>query len=118
MRPYTNIRLMAQQCYRIAVDHGFHDNRPLTIGAWDSEKLMLIVSEAAEALEELRKPQGPVNVNRYEDDGKPLGVPSELADIVIRVFDYAVSRNIDIAAAIAEKMAYNDKRPHMHGKKF
>lgn len=48
---------------------------------------------------------------------KPEGIPSELADIIIRVLDICGYHRIDIAAAIADKMAYNETRSHRHGGK-
>jgi NTP pyrophosphatase (non-canonical NTP hydrolase) len=48
---------------------------------------------------------------------KPEGIPSELADIVIRVFDMCGRYGIDLEAAIKEKMEYNTTRPHRHGGK-
>lgn len=48
---------------------------------------------------------------------KPVGIPSELADIVIRVFDAAGRYGIDLEKAINEKMAYNATRPQRHGGK-
>jgi len=48
---------------------------------------------------------------------KPEGIPSELADIVIRVFDICGYYGIDLEAAIEEKMEYNESRPYKHGGK-
>jgi NTP pyrophosphatase (non-canonical NTP hydrolase) len=48
---------------------------------------------------------------------KPEGIPSELADIVIRVMDICGHYGIDLDAAIAEKMEYNRTRPMCHGGK-
>lgn len=48
---------------------------------------------------------------------KPEGIPSELADIIIRVLDICAAEGIDIAAAIADKMAFNETRPYRHGGK-
>jgi len=83
--------------------------------------LMLIVSECSEALEEMRLGHS-VNMTYYGSDAqgnsKPEGVPSELADIIIRTLDAAAFWGVDIAAAVAEKMEYNDRRPPKHGKIF
>jgi hypothetical protein len=48
---------------------------------------------------------------------KPEGVPSELADIIIRVGDAAEEYNIDIGREVLLKMAYNATRPYKHGGK-
>jgi NTP pyrophosphatase (non-canonical NTP hydrolase) len=97
-----------------------------------SEKLLLIVSEATEALDELRSGKDvhetyyPTSANGTQYSGpvdnpvqhKPEGVPSEIADIVIRCFDFAYESGIDLSAMINEKLAYNETRPYKHGKKF
>ena len=51
------------------------------------------------------------------DINKPEGIPSELADIVIRVFDICGYYEIDLEAAIKEKMEYNKTRQFKHGGK-
>lgn len=68
------------------------------------EKLMLITSEVAEALEDFR-----------HDKMDHIG--EELADVVIRVFDLAQYLEVDLGFEIFEKMSANRLRPHMHGKK-
>lgn len=109
-----------------------------THGWWDDERgfpetIALIHSEASEALEEYRDGYAVDDV-RYEcksggtpskceiecaacSHGKPCGIPSELADIMIRVLDFCGHANIDIEAAIMEKHAYNIGRPYRHGGK-
>ncbi len=47
---------------------------------------------------------------------KPEGVPSEIADIVIRCFDFADEAGFSLINAILEKLAYNNTRAHLHGK--
>lgn len=70
-----------------------------------AEKLMLIVSEVAEAMEGHRK--------GLQDDKLPhrLMIEVELADAVIRIGDLAGALNLDLGGAIAEKMAFNAVRP-------
>ena len=48
---------------------------------------------------------------------KPEGVPSELADIVIRALAAADAWGIDLQSAIEEKLAYNQTRGYRHGGK-
>src|SRR4051812_2361048 len=65
------------------------------------ELLMLIVSEIAEAMEGERK-------NLMDDklpDRKMAEV--ELADALIRIFDYAGAHGYDLDGALAEKCAFN-----------
>lgn len=42
----------------------------------------------------------------------------ELADVVLRVFDFSAAHGLDIGRAIMEKAAYNRKRGKKHGKQF
>lgn len=77
-------------------------------------KLMLITTEVAEAMEDVRN--GHIEPDTRLD-GKPEGLPSELADIVIRVMDLAGSISIDLAHEIHRKMEYNATRSHRHGGK-
>lgn len=76
-------------------------NNPYTV----SNKLMLIVSEIAEAMEADRK--------NLMDDKLPhrKGLEVELADAVIRIADLCGALNLDLGGAIAEKMAFNAVRP-------
>jgi len=50
--------------------------------------------------------------------GKPVGFPTELADVIIRTLDLASGLGIDIEEAIRIKMDYNATRPHRHGGKL
>lgn len=83
-----------------------------------SEKLMLIVSEAAEGLEELRSGKSVVETYyKPEKPDKPEGFPSEIADILIRVFDLAGGLGIDLQEITETKLGYNATRGFKHGGK-
>lgn len=149
-----NLNDLARECHEEEVQRGFW-----SLGNDDPPRaLLLIISEAIEATEELRAGHG-VNEARWEYistpgcyaptmtmwDGKtfvyygtrqqrevvhedyvawgwkvkPVGVPSEMADIIIRTLDACAQWGIDIDEAIRIKREYNATRGHMNGgKKF
>lgn len=48
---------------------------------------------------------------------KPEGVGPELADLLIRIFDYAEHVGLDMEAEVVRKMAHNESREIRHGGK-
>lgn len=111
------INEMAKEAMRIADEHGFNENTP-------GEDIALMHSELSEALEDIRagKPIAELMFDVVEDPrsmnkGKPCGVPSELADCVIRILHFSARHGIDIGRAIEEKMMFNETRPYKHGGK-
>lgn len=127
---FTDINNYIQEVHQNAKNHGWWDDKRAM-----AELLCLIHSEVSEALEEDRNHHGPtetyysgkkiidgktiIEYDHYPHDEitKPEGIPSELADIVIRVMDICGHYGIDLEAAIKEKMKYNKKRPFKHGGK-
>lgn len=75
-------------------------NRPHIVG----EKLMLCVSELAEAMEGHRK--------NLQDEKLPhrKAIEVELADALIRIFDLAGAMKLNLGEALSEKMEYNASR--------
>lgn len=69
------------------------------------EQLMLIVSEIAEAMEGERK-----NLADDKLPHRPMA-EVELADALIRIFDYAAGHGYDLEGAFREKLAFNARRP-------
>lgn len=114
---------------RIGREHGFTEATVL-------EDMALIHSEVSEAVEDFRNGRK-VNDVWYTKkvDGvellstatemrkgvvvvnKPCGIPSEMADVIIRVLHFCGRHNIDIEQAVREKMVYNEERPMRHGGK-
>lgn len=99
-------------------------------------ELGLVDTEVAEAIEEIRHGramnevyysggfdmgttpgQQRESVDRAGMPRKPEGVPSELADIVIRVLDIADTYRIDLGSAIVQKLNHNATRGFHHGGK-
>lgn len=76
------------------------------------EKLMMVVSEVTEALDDVRQDRMDIT---YREDGKPEGYPIELADAVIRLFDLAEADGIDLYEVIMIKHRFNETRPRRHG---
>ena len=100
---------IADAAHENACAKGFYDTPPNI-----PERLALIHSEVSEALEDYR--DGKMSLV-LTDSGKPIGFPSELADILIRVLDLAAHLGIDADHAVRVKMEYNSGRPHKHGRK-
>jgi NTP pyrophosphatase (non-canonical NTP hydrolase) len=102
---------LALEAYEVAVSEGWEDDSDKrTFG----DECALITSEVSEAFEAFRKRgfqswEGP--------DGKPEGVGSEFADILIRLLHYCHTRGIDLQAEYDRKTAYNRTREYRHGSK-
>ena len=102
---------LRDECHAIARSKGWYDGPgERNIG----EQLMLIVTEVAEAMEDLRDEKMTMSVDVA---GKPIGFPSEIADVLIRVFDLAGYLGIDLDSAVWAKIKYNERRAYRHGGK-
>lgn len=103
-----------EDAHQLSRSKGWYDGADEVTAERMAVKLALIHSETSEALEDVRAGKLGGSVR---EDGKPEGLPSELADIVIRVLDFAGWLGIDLEQAVAEKHAFNATRPQKHGGK-
>ena len=95
-----NLNEYRDMCHKIAKEKGF----------WEASqniatKLMLVVTELAEAYEADRKGDG----QNFDE---------EIADTFIRLFDLCGYLKIDIEYEIKRKMNINKERPKLHGKRY
>lgn len=107
-------------CHLLAARSGWWDNVAPENPETFATKIALIHSEVSEALEGGRK--------GMPDDHLPhrSSEEVELADALIRIFDLAGARKLDLAGAVIEKLAYNqlradhkrENRATLGGKKF
>ncbi len=134
-----NLNDIAAESHAIAVQKGWYDNG----GPSPLECHMLMVTELAEASEEVRNKKLPLylkgsagfiscevthagitemmsEVERHYgnlENLKPEGEATELADVIIRIGDYFAKRGWDLEAVVKLKMDYNRTRPQKHGGK-
>lgn len=137
----SNLRVLGRAVGEVNVTNGWDTSRAMVArpGDYDPKwqvshkiaELGLIDTEVSEAIEEVRHgramtetyyPSKGASDSPFEKSDafgpfKPEGVPSELADVIIRTLDIADAYGIDIGAAIIEKLNHNATRGLHHGGK-
>lgn len=107
---YNALDDMAKGIHDTAVEKGFWPKDVDDI--FITKQLMMIVSEAVEVMEAIRK-----------DKGKEE-VADEMADIIIRTLDLYVGLrdngyvDADLQSSINKKVSFNKTRPERNGVKF
>lgn len=124
------IKEIMEEIHEVNVKNGFWEDKETKN---TGEVLMLITSELAEALEADRKGHYAMldtffeteptreDIEDYKIDFENYiknSFEDELADTVIRLFDFCQAKGIDLETHIRLKLEYNKLRPYKHGKKY
>ena len=106
---------LAQHVYNIAADHGFHDDDSRRERV--AEFVANLHGETSELWEAWRR--GNLHNPCDKTTSEPLTcAEEELADILIRTLDTAITMGVDIERAVRIKSQYNESRPHKNGGKL
>ena len=91
------LKMLGREAYDIAEESGWHEALPPRTTDDQIVRLALIMSEASEGIEWVRKQ-------------KPEKLGEELADIIIRTVEMATMYGYDLDGIVEAKMAFNRKR--------
>jgi NTP pyrophosphatase (non-canonical NTP hydrolase) len=103
----NELRALQKEIHQTAKEHGWWD-KPRE----DGTLIALMHSELSEALEALRQ-------GNPMDDKLPgfFSATVELADVIIRILDFAEWHDYDVIGAMKAKAEFNKSRPYRHGGK-
>ena len=103
---------LAVELHKNAVIKGFWPEQEDVDDIFITKQLMMIVSEAVEVMEAIRKDKGEEEITK------------EFADIIIRTLDLyagvveAGYTRLSLDQALREKVEFNKTRPEKHGVRF
>jgi NTP pyrophosphatase (non-canonical NTP hydrolase) len=106
----TYLDEMAEHLHQVATEKGFWPE--VVDDIFITKQLMMVVSEAVEVMEAIRKDKG--KVERAD----------EMADIIIRTLDLFAGlvendyTDISLDQALENKVNFNKERPERHGVRF
>ena len=106
----TYLDEMAEHLHQVAIEKGFWPE--VVDDIFITKQLMMVVSEAVEVMEAIRKDKGKVEI------------ADEMADIIIRTLDLYAGlvendyTDISLDQALENKVNFNKERPERHGVRF
>lgn len=106
----TYLDEMAEHLHQVATEKGFWPE--VVDDIFITKQLMMVVSEAVEVMEAIRKDKGKVEI------------ADEMADIIIRTLDLFAGlvendyTDISLDQALENKVNFNKARPERHGVRF
>jgi NTP pyrophosphatase (non-canonical NTP hydrolase) len=106
----TYLDEMADYLHQVATEKGFWPE--MVDDIFITKQLMMVVSEAVEVMEAIRKDKGKVEI------------ADEMADIIIRTLDLYAGlvendyTDISLDQALENKVNFNKERPERHGVRF
>ncbi len=86
-------------------------DKDILINHLDQACMARIMGEVGEAVEAMR--HGNPTSEKIPSHSH---VEEELADTMIRIFDFCGARHFDLGGAVMAKFGYNSGRPYLHGK--
>lgn len=96
------------KAHNCSLKHGFWEN-----GRNFGDIIAYIHNELSEVYTEYINHRS-YNEVYYDENGKPCGIPTELSDVIIMIFDLCGGLKIDLEKCILEKIEYNETRPYKH----
>jgi NTP pyrophosphatase (non-canonical NTP hydrolase) len=106
----VEMKIIMKVVHELAIEKGWWNEKEKRNKA---EMIALMHSELSEAIEALRHGDPP---SEHIPDFS--GVEEEMADIVIRVFDFCEGFGYRLEEAIEAKFNFNEGREHRHGGKL
>jgi NTP pyrophosphatase (non-canonical NTP hydrolase) len=99
--------MLQQRMFHNSVDAGWDPERVNTF----AEEIAHLHEEVSEAFREWRLHKD-FRIRHDPTTGKPLGIPIELADVLIGMFYLAEINGFDLLTAMEEKAAWNASRDY------